>query len=234
MSERFVREKMLIGEEGLRKLQSSHVAVFGVGGVGGHLIEALCRAGIGELTIIDGDTVARSNINRQIIALESTIGEKKAEVMMSRISDINPEAKVHAISEFFTRESDMDFSRFDYIADAIDSVSSKLEIIKRAKQANKKVVCAMGAGNKLDATGFIVSDIAETREDPLARVMRQELRKLGITGVKVVYSEEKANRIETFDENRFSGRPAPGSISYVPPVMGMIMAGEIIKDLLGG
>lgn len=234
MPERFQREEQLIGSDALKKLSACHVAVFGIGGVGGHLIEALARAGIGELTIIDGDKVAKNNINRQIVALESTVGQAKTAVMQRRILDINPSAKVNAVNEFFTKETDMDFATFDYIADAIDTVSSKIEIIRRAKQNNKMVIAAMGAGNKLNPSGFTVSDISKTKVDPLARVMRQELKKLGISGVKAVYSEEEPIMSKSAGESKASGRPAPGSISFVPPVMGLIMAGEIIKDLIGG
>lgn len=232
--ERFSREEIIIGKEGVERLSKAHVAVFGIGGVGGHLVEALARAGVGKLTLVDGDDVERSNINRQMVALESTVGKPKVEVAKERINDINPVAKVETLNLFFTSESKIDFSQFDYIADAIDTMSSKLYLIEEAKRFKVPVISAMGAGNKLEPTAFEVADISETSVDPMARIMRQELRKRGVEELKVVYSKEKPVEPKSIDEKRESGRPAPGSMSFVPPVMGMIMAGEIIKDILEG
>lgn len=222
---RFAREEMIIGSAAVEQLRRAHVAVFGVGGVGGYIVEALARAGVGELTLIDGDTVDITNINRQIIALESTLGMDKVEVAAKRVRDINPQVRVTPIRQFFTTDSELDFSGFDYVADAIDSIGGKVEIIERAKQSGVPVISAMGAGNKLDPTAFRVTDISKTKMDPLSRIIRQELRKRGIEGVKVVYSEEQPIKPSG------SGERTPGSVSFVPSVMGLIMAGEIVKDI---
>ena len=225
MTEFFKRTEALIGNEALEKLKNSHVAVFGVGGVGGYVVEALVRGGIGEITLIDNDTIKESNINRQIIALNSTIGEKKTEAFEKRLKDINPEIKVNLCDMFVLPENcgEIDFSRFDYVADAIDTVSGKLAIIEHCKSASVPVISSMGTGNKLDPIAFEVADIYKTSVCPLARVMRYELKKRGIKKLKVLYSKE--NPIK--QDNR-----TPASISFVPPVAGLIIAGEIIKDLI--
>lgn len=237
MDDRFIRTSGLIGEKALDKLKNSHVAVFGAGGVGGYAIEALARSGIGKLTIIDGDEVSRSNINRQIIALESNVGVNKAAAEKNRIADINPSAEVIACEFFYTAENsdEIDFLQFDYVVDAIDMVASKILIIEKCKEANVRVISAMGAGNKLDPLAFEVTDISKTSVCPLARVMRRELGKRGITNVKVVYSKEeraKGEKSSDEQEKRATGRPVPASIAFVPSAMGLIIASEIVKDLI--
>ncbi len=226
------RTEVLIGSENVKKLENSSVLVFGVGGVGSYCVEALARAGIGSFTLFDGDSVNQSNINRQLIALHSTCGKPKCEVARERILDINPEAKVEIFNEFYTAENAdcVDFSAFDYIADAIDMVSSKLLIIEKAEKAGVPVICAMGAGNKLDPTGFKVRDIYETTNCPLARVMRRELRKRNITKLKVIFSEEQP--YTQFNQTQDGSKPVIGSISFVPSAAGLVMASEIIKDML--
>lgn len=224
---RFSRTEMMIGTQGVEKLKNTRVAVFGVGGVGGYVVEALARAGVGAIDIIDNDTVSESNINRQIIALSSTVGKKKVDVMKARILDINPNCRVNAIDVFFLPETPLDFSAYDYVADAVDTVTAKIEIICRAKQNGIPVISCMGTGNKLNAGLFAVEDIAKTTVCPLARAMRRELKKRGVEHVKVVYSTEDPIRTETGEKMR-----VPASISFVPSVAGLLMAGEIIRDLL--
>ena len=228
----FSRTALLIGEAGIEKLKSARVAVFGVGGVGGYVVEALARAGVGALELIDKDTVSVSNINRQIIALHSTVGRFKTEVAAERIKDINPNVCVCIHNVFYLPETaeQFDFTQYDYVVDAIDTVSGKLALIEQAKRANVPVISSMGAGNKLDATAFEVADIAKTSVCPLARVMRRELKKRGIEHLKVVYSKEEPLPSPLIDEE--SGKPSPGSISFVPSVVGLIIAGEVIKDLV--
>ncbi len=228
----FSRTALLIGEEGVKKLKKARVAVFGVGGVGGYIVEALARSGVGRLDLIDKDTVSKSNVNRQIIALHSTVGRYKTEVAAERAKDINPEIEVRCHNVFYLPETAdaFDFSAYDYIVDAIDTVSGKLAIIGRAKAANIPVISSMGAGNKLDATAFEVADIAKTTVCPLARVMRRELKKRGIERVKVVYSKEEPLHSNITDEE--SGKPIAGSIAFVPSVAGLLIAGEVIKDLI--
>ncbi len=220
----YTRTEMMLGTEAVDKLKNAHVAVFGVGGVGGFVAEALARAGIGKLTLIDSDKVSVSNINRQIIALHSTVGKYKTEAMRERIEDINPECRVVCINEFYSEENAICLDSFDYVADCIDSVKSKLHLITEAKRLDKAVICSMGAGNKLDPTRFCVTDISKTHTDPLAKVMRTELRKRGINHLKVVFSDEPPINP--------GGERTPGSVSFVPSVVGLIMAGEIIKDLI--
>ncbi len=221
----FSRTERLIGKAGLEKLKKSRIAVFGIGGVGSYVVEALARSGVGALDLIDNDTVSESNINRQIVALHSTIGKQKTAVAAARVNDINPEIKVREHNLFFLPETadSFDFSLYDYVVDAIDTVSGKLALIERAKAANVPVISSMGTGNKLDPTAFEVADISKTSVCPLARVMRRELKKRGIEKVKVVYSKEEPK--ET-DSN------VPASIAFVPPVAGLIIAGEVIKDLI--
>lgn len=233
------RTEMLIGKEGVRRLAAKQVAVFGLGGVGGHACEALARAGVGALDIFDAEMVTVTNCNRQVIALRSTLGEEKSRVMAQRISDINPACRVRAHSVFYGDANawEYPFDRYDYVVDAIDTVSSKLEIIRKAKDTGVPVVSSMGAGNKLHPEQFEVADICETSVCPLARVMRRELKKLGITGVKVVYSREPPIRPldmpEPPDEKNPGKRHPPGSISFVPGAAGLILAGVVVRDLLG-
>ena len=230
---RFNREIMLVGEEGLNKLSSCHVAVFGLGGVGSYTAEALARAGVGELTIIDNDTVSVSNINRQLYALSSTVGMDKTEVAKKRIEDINPDCKVNVRTEFYLPENAESFFdvKYDYIADAIDTVSAKLDLAEQAQKRNIPMIACMGTGNKLDPTQFRVSDINKTSVCPLCRVMRRELKLRNVKKLKVVWSPEMPLKPRESGEN-VNKRAVPGSISFVPPVAGMIMAGEIIKDLI--
>ena len=226
------RTAILLGEDALEKLHRAHVAVFGIGGVGGHTVEALARAGIGNLTLIDRDTVSLSNLNRQIIALHSTVGLPKVEVMKERILDINPDCEINAYNVFYLPENaeDYDLSKYDYIADAVDTVSAKLEIATRAYKLGIPVISAMGAGNKTDPTRFEVADINDTSVCPLARVMRRELKARGVKKYKVVYSKEEPRKSGVTDPE--NGKAIPGSLSFVPSAMGLIMAGEIIKDLI--
>ena len=233
MITQFSRTELLIGADGVEKLKNLRVAVFGLGGVGGYVAEALARAGVGALDLIDNDTVSLSNINRQILALHSTIGLPKTEAAKQRLADINPNLKIVCHNCFYLPETadDFDFRQYDYVADAIDTVAGKIALVQRATEANTPIICAMGAGNKLNAGGFKVADISKTAVCPLAKVMRRELRKRGIEHFKVVYSEEPA--LTPFgsaeDGNK---RQTPGSMSYVPAAAGLLMAGEIIRDLL--
>lgn len=234
MIDRFSRTRLLLGDEGVEKLQKAKVAVFGVGGVGGFAAEALARTGVGTLEIIDSDTVSLTNLNRQLIALESTIGQKKVEVLKRRLLDINPEINVIARDEFFLPENSesFDFLSYDYVVDAIDTVSGKIELVMKAKEAGTPIICSMGAGNKLDPTRFEVADIFSTSVCPLARVMRTELRKRGVKKLKVVYSKEPAQKPRESEEQ--SGkRQTPGSLAFVPSVAGLIIASEVVKDIVG-
>lgn len=240
IEERFSRTALMFGAEAVAKLRKSRVAVFGIGGVGGYAAEALARSGIGTLDLIDNDDVSVSNINRQIYALESTVGKLKVDAAKARIHDICSDTVVNTYACFFMPDTadSFDFSVYDYVIDAIDTVTGKLEIIKRAKAAGVPVISAMGAGNKLDPTAFRVADIAKTKVCPLARVMRYELKKLGIKGVKAVYSEEEPiTPIEAsdtpYDTQSEVRRSIPGSNAFVPPVAGLIIAGEVVKDLTG-
>lgn len=221
----FERFEMLIGKENVRKLHECKVAVFGIGGVGGHASEALARSGIGHIALIDNDIVSESNINRQIIATHKTIGFDKVQVMKERLIEINPEVKVDAIKKFFLPENaqEFDFASYDYIIDAVDTISAKIEICVQAQKANIKVISAMGAGNKLCPEMLEVADIKNTSVCPLARIMRRELSRRGINFLKVVYSKEKPLKGE--------GK-IPSSCAFVPSVMGLIIAGEVIKDLI--
>ncbi len=226
------RSVPILGEDGLAALQSARVAVFGIGGVGGHLCEALARAGVGELHLFDKDTVSLTNINRQAVALHSTVGLPKVEVMKARIADINPDCRVVTHEVFYLPENAdaYDLSGYDYIADAIDTVSAKIELICRAKAQGVPIISAMGAGNKLDPSAFRVSDLSKTQGCPLARIMRRELGARGIKHLCVVYSEEKPQPSRLPSEH---GKHTPASLSFVPPVMGLIMAGKIVRDLAG-
>ena len=226
---------MLIGKDAVEKLNNSRVAVFGVGGVGGYVGEALSRAGVGNIDIIDNDTISVSNLNRQIIALNSTVGKNKVDVLKARLLDINPNLKVETYKCFFTRNTEFDFSKYDYVVDAIDTVVGKLELITRAKSANVPIICSMGTGNKMNPTMFEVADISKTSVCPLAKVIRQELKKRRIKKVKVVYSKEmplKPIVTEDMDVETKGGRIAPASNSFCPAVAGLIIASEVIKDLI--
>lgn len=235
MNNQFLRTEMLIGKDAVEKLNNSRVAVFGVGGVGGYVVEALSRAGVGNIDIIDNDTISVSNLNRQIIALNSTVGKNKVDVLKARLLDINPNLKVETYKCFFTRNTEFDFSKYDYVVDAIDTVVGKLELIIRAKSANVPIICSMGTGNKMNPTMFDVADISKTSVCPLAKVIRQELKKRRIKKVKVVYSKEiplKPIVTEDMDVETKGGRIAPASNSFCPAVAGLIIASEVIKDLI--
>ena len=229
---RFEREAWVIGEDALGRLSRSTVALFGVGGVGSYAAEALARSGVGRVILIDNDTVSVTNINRQLCALESTVGRPKTAVMAERMRDINPKIEVVCRQEFFLPEnaSEFDFSEYDFVIDAIDTVSGKLAIAESAISAGVDMISCMGTGNKLDPTAFKVTDISKTNTCPLARVMRRELKKRGINHLKVVYSEEIA--IKTGMTDGESGKPLPGSIAFVPPVAGLIAASEAVKSIL--
>lgn len=231
MEERFIRTAAVLGTDSIEKLKAARVAVFGVGGVGGHIAEALARAGVGTIELFDRDEISESNINRQIVALHSTIGRDKVEVMKERILDINPDAVVKTHKVFYLPENADDFSleNYDYIADAIDTVSAKIELIFRAETLNIPIISAMGAGNKLDPSAFRVADIYKTKVCPLAKVMRRELKARGVKKCAVVYSEEEAIKPQINADK--GGKPNVGSLPFVPSVMGLIMAGEIIKNL---
>lgn len=237
MLEQFARTGLLIGEENIEKLGKARVAVFGIGGVGGYVVEALARTGIGTFDLIDNDTVALSNLNRQIIATKDTIGRFKTEVMKERILSINPEAVVNVYNCFYLPETaeQFDFSQYSYVVDAVDTVTAKIDIILRAQEAQVPVISSMGAGNKLDPTKLTVTDIYKTTMCPLAKVMRRELKKRGVKKCKVVYSTEKAIKPvgEPAGEENSTRRSIPGSIAYVPSVAGLFAAGEVIKDIIG-
>ena len=261
MSDVFARTKLLLGEDALERLSKARVIIFGVGGVGGYVAEALARSGVGHIELVDKDVVDETNINRQIIALQSTIGRYKTEVMKERILDINPDAEVvtHNIfylpktaNEYEESEADdeIDFSIYDYVVDAVDTVTAKLFIIEEADRCKVPVISSMGAGNKLDPTSFKVADIYKTSVCPLAKVMRRELKKRGIKKLKCVYSTEEALQItddktdkETVTDNNETDlqseekksvrkKKAPGSVAFVPSVAGLIIAGEVVKDLI--
>ncbi|MBQ7741255.1 MAG: tRNA threonylcarbamoyladenosine dehydratase [Eubacterium sp.] len=241
MENQFLRTELLFGNEAMKKLSQSRVAVFGIGGVGSYVTEALVRSGIGEIDIIDNDTVSLTNLNRQLIALYSTVGKSKTEVMKARILDINPDCKVNAFELFFNEETagEFDFSSYDYVVDAIDSVKSKLLIAEICNEKGVRLISSMGTGNKLDPQGFEICDIKDTSYDPLARVMRKELSKRGIYNLTVVYSKEQAQKI---DEERIKEllkkedspkRTLPASNAFVPASAGLVIASKVIKDLIG-
>lgn len=235
MSNQFSRTELLLGNAALEKLQKARVAVFGVGGVGGYAVEALARAGIGAIDLIDNDCFSLSNLNRQLLATHKTVGKYKVEVAAERVAEINPECQVRAHKTFFLPENaaQFDFSQYDYVVDAIDTVAGKIGLVVAAKEAGVPIVSVMGAGNKLDAAAFEVADIYKTSVCPLAHVMRKELRKRGIEHLKVVYSKEKPLKpCETIADDNSARRQIPGSVSFVPPVAGLIAAGEVIKDLI--
>ena len=248
MSRQFARTQLLLGPEAMEKLAYSRVAVFGVGGVGGYVCEALARSGVGAFDLIDDDKVCLTNINRQIIATRKTIGKYKAEVMRERILDINPSADIRVYKCFFLPENadEFPFDEYDYVVDAVDTVTAKIELVMKAQEKGVRIISSMGAGNKLDASAFRVVDIYKTKVCPLAKVMRRELKKRGVKKLKVVYSEEKA--LTPLEDESIScrsncvcppgtehkctdRRAIPGSVAFVPPVAGLIIAGEVIKDL---
>ena len=248
MLNQFSRTELLLGKEAMDKLQNSRVAVFGIGGVGGYVCEALVRSGIGAFDLIDDDKVCLTNLNRQIIATKKTVGQYKTEVMRDRMLEINPKAEVIIHNCFYLPENadDFDFSEYDYVVDAVDTVTAKLELIMRAKESGTPVISSMGAGNKLDASAFRVADIYKTKVCPLAKVMRRELKKRGVKKLKVVYSEEQPIRpVEDMAISCRSHcicppgakhkcterRDIPGSVAFVPSVVGLIIAGEVVKDL---
>ncbi|MGN0601763.1 MAG: ThiF family adenylyltransferase [Oscillospiraceae bacterium] len=240
MVNKFSRTELILGKEAMKKLASSRVAVFGVGGVGGYTVEALARSGVGAIDIVDNDKVSLTNINRQIIATTNTVGEYKVDVAEKRIKEINPDCKVTAFKEFYTPETahKFDFSLYDYVVDAIDTVTGKIQLVLSADRAGTPIISSMGTGNKLNPTALEVSDIYKTSVCPLARVMRRELKKRGIKRLKVVYSKEQPLIPETDSEeyseelSMSSRRAVPGSTAFVPPVAGMIIASEVIKDLI--
>ncbi len=246
MTEQFSRTELLLGKQAIEDLSHARVAVFGVGGVGGYVCEALVRSGVGAFDLIDNDVVSESNINRQIIATHKTVGDYKVDVMKTRMLDINPDVKVNVYKCFYLPEDareynsetaiKFDFDQYDYVVDAIDTISAKLDIVERCTKQGIPVMSAMGAGNKLDPTRFKVSDIYQTRVCPLARVMRQELKKRGVKKLKVVYSEEDVIRSAS-GKAEVSGvstgkRAVPGSTSFVPAVVGLIIASEVVKDII--
>ena len=238
MLNQFSRTELLIGKDGVKKLQNSRVAVFGLGGVGGHAVEALVRSGVGAVDLIDDDKVCVTNLNRQLFATTKTIGKYKVDVAEERLQEINPEVKVTKRQVFYSPETadKFDFSKYDYIIDAIDTVTGKISLIEKSKEFNVPIICAMGAGNKMDPTRFEVADISKTSVCPLAKVMRQELKKRRIKKVKVVYSKEIPIKIDDSslkEELKEGKHRIPGSNAFVPSVVGLIIAGEVIKDLVG-
>ena len=233
MQEQFSRTQLLIGEEGIKRLQQSRIAVFGIGGVGSYVVEALARSGVGAIDLIDNDDVCVSNLNRQIIATHSTIGMPKVDAAEKRLKDINPKIKITKFKTFYTPETKemFDFSKYNYVVDAIDTVVGKLSLIEEAKKADVPIISSMGAGNKLDPTAFEVADISKTSVCPLARVIRQELKKRKISKVKVVYSKEPPRKPLKSKEETVKHQ-IPGSTAFVPPVVGLIIASEVVKDLI--
>lgn len=236
--DQFSRTELLLGKQAMEKLKNARVAVFGLGGVGGYVVEALARSGVGQLELIDHDDISLTNLNRQILATQDTLGMPKAEAAAQRAKAINPHIQAAARQVFYTPETahQFDFTRYDYVVDAIDTVTGKLMLIKAAKEANTPIISSMGTGNKLDAAAFRVADIYDTSVCPLARIMRKECRKRGIDSLKVVYSEEEPlspTLSEGEKEEMPEGRRAlPGSVAFVPAVAGLIIAGEVIKDLI--
>ncbi len=243
MSDQFSRTKLLLGNNAMEKLKSSRVAVFGVGGVGGYVCEALVRSGVGHFDLIDNDKVSLTNLNRQIIATHKTIGRDKVEVMKERILEINPNADVRIHKSFFLPENadEFPFEEYDYIVDAVDTVTAKIELVMKAKEKNIPIISSMGAGNKLDASQFKVADIYQTKVCPLAKVMRRELKKRNLKKLKVVYSEEIPIQLSvsqeeghnlSMEEQSAGKRAVPGSVAFVPSVAGLIIAGEVVKDII--
>lgn len=242
MREEFTRTTLVIGQEALEKLNDSHVAIFGIGGVGGYVCEALVRAGVGAFDLIDKDVVDITNLNRQIIATQSTVGRSKVEVARERMLDINPNVEINMHQCFFLPENaaDFDFSKYDFVVDCVDTVTAKIQIIMQAKEAGVPVISSMGTGNKMDPAGFMVADIYKTKIDPLARVMRRELKKRGVKNLTVVYSQEEALPIKDvengqtdFDKDGENSEKRPvGSMSFVPGVAGLVIAGEVVRQII--
>jgi len=240
MQNQFSRTQMLFGKPAVDTLEGSHVAVFGVGGVGGYVVEVLARSGVGEIDIFDNDKVCLSNLNRQIIALHSTIGKYKVDAAAKRIHDINPNCIVNSHKMFYLPDNadQTDLSKYDYVVDCIDTVAAKIELIRRCHELEVPIICSMGAANKIDPTGFKVADISKTNMDPLAKVIRKKLRKMNIIHLKVVYSEEVPLKPfnETADNDTDAAnqqnRPVPASNAFVPAAAGLIVGGEVIKDLI--
>ncbi|WP_024866636.1 tRNA threonylcarbamoyladenosine dehydratase [Butyrivibrio sp. FCS014] len=243
MTEEFKRTGLILGAQALEKLKGSRVCVFGVGGVGSYVVEALARSGVGSIDVVDNDEVATSNINRQIIALHSTVGMAKVDVAKDRILDINPECEVRVHKCFYLPEtaSEFEFDKYDYVVDAIDTVAAKIDIIMRCTELGTRVISSMGTGNKLDPTRIKVTDIYKTEGDPLARVMRRELKKRGVKKLKVVYSSEApltpdpemmAQEMAELEKSGSSRRSVPGSVAFVPSVAGLVIASEVVKDLI--
>ena len=234
----FLRSEMLLGKENMERLKAARVAIFGVGGVGGYVAESLARTGVGNFVLVDSDTVDITNINRQIIALHSTVGRPKVEVMKERILDINPDANVEIRKCFYLPDNahEFDFTEYSYVVDAVDTVTAKLSIIMRAKECDTPVISSMGAGNKMDPTSFAVADIYKTSMCPLAKVMRHECKKRGIRKLKVVYSTEPPMKpieaVKSLVEKKDTRRDTPGSLAFVPSVAGLVLASEVVKDLI--
>lgn len=235
MQEQFIRTQMLLGADAVQRLQKARVALFGLGGVGGYTLEALVRSGIGALDLIDSDTVSLSNLNRQILATHSTVGMLKVEAARRRVLDINPSCVVNTYPVFYTPETadQFDFAQYDYIVDAIDTVTGKLQLVQRAVESGTPIISCMGTGNKLDASAFEVTDLSKTSMCPLARVMRRELGKRGIQHLKVVYSREEALTPTGWEEEAaaLGKRQIPGSVAFVPGAAGLLLAGEVVKDI---
>lgn len=233
-NDRLQRTRLMLGDEAMEKLKNASVIVFGVGGVGGYCAEALARCGVGRITVVDNDEVDITNINRQIIALNSMIGRPKTEVIRERLCDIAPDAEITAKKMFFVPETadEFNFREYDYVVDAIDTVKAKVELVRCCKEHSTPIISCMGAGNKMDPSGFMVADISKTEMDPLAKIMRKKLKELGIRHLKVVYSKEKPFNTVVKGEGAQKSRHAPGSISFVPPAAGFLMASEVVKDLI--
>lgn len=235
MLTQFSRTELLLGEESMDKLNKARVAIFGIGGVGGYVCEALVRSGIRSFDLIDDDKVCLTNLNRQIIATHKTIGQYKVDVMKERMLDINPEADVRVYRSFFLPENadQIPFSEYDYVIDAVDTITAKIELVMKCQEMNIPIISSMGAGNKLEGSAFRVADIYKTKMCPLAKVMRRELKQRGVKQLKVVYSEEQPISPEMETEEETKRRSTPGSLAFVPSVAGLIMAGEVVKDLTG-
>ena len=235
MLTQFSRTEILLGEESMDKLNKARVAIFGIGGVGGYVCEALVRSGIRSFDLIDDDKVCLTNLNRQIIATHKTIGQYKVDVMKERMLDINPEADVRVYRSFFLPENadQFPFSEYDYVIDAVDTITAKIELVMKCQEMNIPIISSMGAGNKLEGSAFRVADIYKTKMCPLAKVMRRELKQRGVKQLKVVYSEEQPISPEMETEEETKRRSTPGSLAFVPSVAGLIMAGEVVKDLTG-
>ena len=235
MADQYSRTRLLVGADGMEKLKNARIALFGLGGVGGYAAEALARAGIGHMDLIDDDTISLTNLNRQILATHAGIGQYKVDLAAQRIQDIDPSIQVRTFKTFYLPETadQFDFTQYDYVLDAIDTVTGKLALVERAVAAGTPIICCMGTGNKLDASRFEVADISKTTMCPLARIMRKELGKRGIKHLKVVYSQEEALTPTGWEEEAkmLGKRQIPGSVSFVPGAAGLILAGEVIKDI---